>query len=119
MEKIKVVCEMEVTLNMIGGKWKPLILYFLFQNKVERFGAIKGFIGDVISQKTLTKQLRELEIGGLIGRKIYPEVPPKVEYTITEKGESLMPILELMCEWGYKNMGDEYELINPLCKFIE
>ena len=114
MNKIKVTCEMEITLLAMGGKWKPLILYYLIENGTKRFGEIMSFIGSV-SQKTLTKQLRELERDGLISRKIYAEVPPKVEYSITEKGNSLFPILELMCEWGEKNITDKYELINPQC----
>lgn len=63
----------------------------------------------------MTKQLRELERDGLINRKIYAEVPPKVEYSITKKGSSLFPILELMCEWGEKNIADKYEIINHQC----
>lgn len=115
MEKQKeVVCEMEITLSVIGGKWKPLILYYLGDEGTKRFGQIKSFINK-ISQKSLTNQLRELENDGLINRTIYPEVPPKVEYSLTQKGETLLPILEKMCEWGEKNMGDQYKLINPLC----
>lgn len=110
----EVVCEMEVTLSVIAGKWKPMILYYLGDEGTRRFGELKSFIIS-ISHKTLTHQLRELENDGLITRKIYPEVPPKVEYTLTEKGETLMPILEAMCEWGVKNMNNDYKLIRPLC----
>ena len=115
VDKTRVVCEIEVTLNVIGGKWKALLLYFLGDSSAKRFGEIKSFIGDVISQKTLTKQLRDLENDGLIKRTVFAEVPPRVEYEITPKGRSLVPILELMCQWGEENMGDKYELINPLC----
>lgn len=114
MEKIKVTCEMEITLLAIGGKWKPLILYYLIEDGTKRFGEIKSYINS-ISQKTLTNQLRELEGDELISRKVYAVVPPKVEYTITEKGKSLYPILELMCEWGEKNLSDKYELTSPQC----
>lgn len=114
MEKIKVTCEIEVTLKMIGGVCKPLILYYLTKNGTKRFSELLKYI-TVVSQRTLTNQLRELEGHGLISRKVYPEVPPKVEYTITEKGKSLFPILELMCEWGEKNIGDKFEITSPQC----
>ncbi|MGL4773900.1 MAG: winged helix-turn-helix transcriptional regulator [Clostridium sp.] len=105
---------MEVTLLAIGGKWKPLILYYLIQNETKRFGEILSFLNNV-SQKTLTNQLRELEKQELITRTVYAVVPPKVEYSITKKGKSLLPILDLMCEWGEANLNDSYELINPQC----
>lgn len=113
-EKIKVTCEMEITLKMIGGKFKPLILEFLITNGTKRFNEILHYISQV-SQRTLTTQLRELENDGLISRKIYAEVPPKVEYSITEKGHTLLPLLDLMCEWGEKNLDDRFELLNPQC----
>ncbi|MCR8743791.1 winged helix-turn-helix transcriptional regulator [Romboutsia lituseburensis] len=115
MKKCSLTCEMEITLNAIGGKWKPLILYYLIENGTKRFGEIKSFINHT-SHKTLTNQLRELEDDNLVSRTVYPTVPPKVEYSITEKGMSLYPILEAMCEWGEKNFDDRYELINPQCK---
>lgn len=115
MEKVKVICEMEVTLKMIGGKYKPLILEYLIRNGTKRFNEILHYISH-ISQRTLTTQLRELENDGLIFRKLYAEVPPKVEYSITDKGRSLEAILELMCEWEEKNMKDKFELLNPQCK---
>ncbi len=114
MKKIEVVCEIEVTLSVIGGKYKPLILLFLGEHSPQRFGKLSAQIGKV-SQKTLTNQLRELEHDALISRKIYAEVPPRVEYSITEKGKTLLPILELMCEWGHNNLNDRYALINPQC----
>lgn len=115
MEKIKVGYEIEVTLHMIGGKWKALILYYLIEEKEpRRFSTIHKFIRKT-SQKTLTNQLRELEADGLINRKIFPEVPPHVEYSVTEKGKSLFKILELMCEWGEKNSDDRFEILNPQC----
>ena len=115
MEKIVVQNEIEVTLKMIGGKCKPLILYLLIEDGSKRFNQLLRTITQ-ISQKTLTNQLRELEHDGLITRTCYAEVPPRVEYAITEKGKSLFPILELMCEWGELNLDDRFVLINPQCK---
>lgn len=114
VEKIKVTCEMEVTLKMIGGKCKPLILDCLIRKGTQRFSELMREVTQ-ISQRTLTNQLRELEADGLIQRKVYAEVPPRVEYSITEKGKSLEEILELMCEWGEKNMDDRFEMTNPQC----
>ncbi len=113
-EKVRVSCEIEVTLKMIGGKCKPLILYLLIQEGAKRFNELMREIHQ-ISQKTLTNQLRELESDGLITRKCFAEVPPRVEYSITEKGNSLFPVLELMCEWGAENMDDRFELTSPQC----
>ena len=114
MEKIRVTCEMEVTLKMIGGKCKPLILERLIEKGTQRFSELVRAITQV-SQRTLTNQLREREHDGLVTRTVYAEVPPRVEYAITPKGRSLEPILELMCEWGEKNMDERFELTNPQC----
>lgn len=114
MEKIQVTCEMEVTLKMIGGKYKPLILERLISHGTQRFSVLLKEVSQ-ISQRTMTNQLRELEADGLIKRTVYAEVPPRVEYSITDKGQSLETILELMCEWGEKNMDDRFELTNPQC----
>lgn len=114
MDKIVVTCEMEVTLKMIGGKCKPLILEYLIENGTQRFSDLMRAITQV-SQRTLTNQLRELETDGLITRTVYPQVPPKVEYSITDKGKSLEKILFLMCEWGEKNIDERFELTNPQC----
>ncbi|OZG72836.1 transcriptional regulator [Hahella sp. CCB-MM4] len=91
-------CPMVIALNMVGGKWKPIILHMLAQGTM-RFNEIKRNIPPV-SQKMLTQQLRELEADEMVNRKVYPEVPPKVEYSLTEKGQSLMPILQKLYEWG-------------------
>ena len=88
----------KTTLEVMGGKWKPLIV-FLLAEKIHRFSELqKGIEG--ITQKMLTEQLRELEHDGLISRKVYPQVPPKVEYSITEYGKTLVPVLETMRTWG-------------------
>ena len=114
MNKVQVTCEMEITLKMIGGKAKPLILYYLTESGTKRFHELLSYI-TVVSQKTLTNQLRELEEDGLITRKVYAQIPPKVEYSITEKGRSLFPILELMCEWGENNLDGRFVVTNPQC----
>lgn len=114
MEKIMVTCEMEVTLKMIGGKCKPLILDSLIRKGTQRFSELMREITQV-SQRTLTNQLRELESDGLIVRTVYAEVPPRVEYSITPKGKSLETNLELMCEWGEKNIDDRFVMTNPQC----
>jgi DNA-binding HxlR family transcriptional regulator len=94
-------CPVEYALEAIGGKWKCVILWHV-RNRVRRFGELKRLIPGV-TQKMLTAQLRELERDGLISRKVYPEVPPKVEYSITEYGKSLSPMLQLMCKWGLEH----------------
>lgn len=114
MEKVKVVCEMEITVKMIGGKYKALILEYLISDGTKRFNEIMNYIQN-ITQKSLTTQLRELESDGLITRKVYPEIPPKVEYSISDKGMTLSPILELMCKWGKDNLDDHFDVLHPLC----
>lgn len=91
-------CSVEAALDVIGGKWKPLILWRLGDN-VMRFGELQRSLPGV-NAKMLTKQLRELENDGVIKRTLYPEVPPRVEYSITEFGRTLIPILEALCSWG-------------------
>lgn len=92
----------KVTLDVIGGKWKPLIMFLLAKNRVLRFSELQKGI-EAITQKMLTQQLRELESDGLVNRKVYPQVPPKVEYSLTSYGQTLMPIFESMEEWGKKH----------------
>ena len=98
MKEKKIFCPITATLNVIGGRWKVLILYNL-QDKTVRFGELKRMMPG-ITQKMLTQQLRELEQDGIIYRKVYPEVPPKVEYSLTEFGETLKPVMDVMCRWG-------------------
>lgn len=90
------------TLSLIGGKYKMLILYWLSEKKVIRFNELKRNI-DTISFKTLSVTLKELEADGLIIRKEFPQIPPKVEYSLSDLGVSVIPILNIMCEWGEKN----------------
>ncbi|MFC2949351.1 winged helix-turn-helix transcriptional regulator [Virgibacillus sediminis] len=92
-------CEKELTLAVIGGKWKMLILWHLGKEGTKRFGELKALMPG-ITQRMLVNQLRELEDHLIVHREVYPVVPPKVEYSLTEYGESLMPILEAMYEWG-------------------
>lgn len=91
-------CPVTYCLQMIGGKWKPVILYLL-SNGVDRFGAMRRAI-EGISKQMLTKQLRELEEDDIIHREVYAEVPPRVEYSLTDKGKSLLPVIQAMKEWG-------------------
>ena len=105
-------CPVEAALDVIGGKWKPLILWALGDN-VMRFGELlRGLPG--VNAKMLTKQLRELEKDGVIRRNVYPEVPPRVEYSITEYGRTLIPILDALCNWGVHYLGIE-ETSSPQC----
>ncbi len=92
-------CTFELTLELIGGKWKPLILWHLGQYKVMRFSELNRTIPSV-TQKMLTQQLRELEEDNLVHREVYPQVPPKVEYSLTDIGKSIMPVLKTMNDWG-------------------
>ena len=91
-------CPVEPTLSLIGDKWKVLILRDLMPG-TKRFGELKKSIGSV-SQKVLTAQLRDMEANGLISRKVYAEVPPRVEYSLSNLGKSLKPILDAMKNWG-------------------
>lgn len=91
-------CPVETTLNIIGNKWKVLILRDLMSG-TKRFGELKKSIGTV-SQKVLTAQLRDMEADGLLTRTVYPEVPPRVEYKLTDLGKSLQPVLDSLRDWG-------------------
>jgi DNA-binding HxlR family transcriptional regulator len=93
-----VPCPIELALDVMGGKWKGVILYRL-SGRVVRFTALKRELCR-ITQRTLTQQLREMEADGLISRQIYPEVPPRVEYALTAKGQSLLPALNALRDWS-------------------
>jgi DNA-binding HxlR family transcriptional regulator len=109
------ICEIEVAFGVIGGKWKPLILWYLGENDVITFGQFQQLIPD-ITHRILTKQLRELAACGLIKRTIYPDMPVKVEYSITVKGKDVLPILGMMCNWASKNDYFGYEIKYNLCR---
>jgi DNA-binding HxlR family transcriptional regulator len=102
----------EYTLSIIGGKWKMVIMFWLSKRKVMRYGELKKSIKG-ITHKMLSAQLKELEADNIIIRIEYHQVPPKVEYLLSEKGLSLMPILEGMCSWGHLHIKDSnhYEAI--------
>lgn len=95
-------CPVKATIDVIGGKWKPIILYYLKDGK-QRFGELQRLIPHV-TKKMLTQQLRELEQSDIIRRKVYHQVPPKVEYSFSEHGKSVLPVLEAMAAWGSENL---------------
>lgn len=92
-------CSLELTLQVIGGKWKPIILWRLGQDGVLRFSELRRILPN-ITQKMLTQQLRELEADAMVHREVYPQVPPRVEYSLTPLGTTLMPVLEHLILWG-------------------
>jgi DNA-binding HxlR family transcriptional regulator len=91
-------CPVEETLKVLGGKWKPVIIYFI-STDVRRFGELSRLVKG-ISKRMLTAQLRELEDDKIISRKVYAVVPPRVDYELTDVGQSLMPVINLMYQWG-------------------
>lgn len=91
-------CAMDITMDFIGGKWKTVVLWYLRKDK-KRFSELRKLIPN-ITEKMLSLQLKGLENDGLIGRRIYPQVPPKVEYFLTDFGKSLIPMLEEIAKWG-------------------
>ena len=107
-KKYKYSWPIEATMDVIGGKWKPLIMYQLKDGTL-RFSQIMDKVEPKITQRMLTKELREMEKDGLVTRKVYAVVPPKVEYSLTEKAHSLIPILDQLCDWGSEHMGNEIE----------
>ena len=92
-------CYFQLATGVIGGKWKPKVLFHLVQNEVVRFGALRRAVFG-ITEKMLIQSLKELEKDGLVNRKVYRQVPPKVEYSLTDLGKSFIPVLNAMFEWG-------------------
>ncbi|PLS14772.1 HxlR family transcriptional regulator [Bacillus sp. M6-12] len=111
-------CEKELTLSVIGGKWKMLILWHLGKEGTKRFGELKGLMPG-ITQRMLVNQLRELEEDLIVHREVYPVVPPKVEYSLTEQGQSLMPILDSMYKWGKNYMENVLDSTEKEKKFVK
>ena len=93
------------TLSLISGKYKPVILYCLMEYEPVRFNQMQRYLGRV-ADKTLSQNLKELERDGLIRRKMYPEVPPRVEYSLTERGSSHVQVLDRLCDWGLEHRDD-------------
>lgn len=93
------LCKVDEALGILVGKWKPIILLHLLNEGTQRFSELKRLM-PAITQKMLTKQLRELEAEDIVNRVVYPQVPPKVEYSVSDYGKSLQPILTMMHEWG-------------------
>lgn len=101
-------CSLVHAMNLIGGKWKPILLYLLANGSL-RFGKLLLFT-PTISKKVLTDQLKELEADGLIIRKKYAEIPPRVEYSLSEKGKALLPVLKMLSDWSVENYNEmEFE----------
>ena len=96
-------------LSLIEGKWKMHILFWLWKKEVLRYSEIKRSLGK-ITHKMLSQQLKELEADGLLIRNEYPQVPPKVEYELSEKGKSMLPVLSALCRWGTQHVPEYWEL---------
>ena len=107
-------CPVTPVVQMLQGKWKLQIIYELCIQSPMRFGELKKMLKP-ITNTMLTNALKELEADGLVHREQYNEIPPRVEYSITPKGESLGEILELMCQWGHDHMNDRFEVTDPQC----
>lgn len=99
----RMTCPMEFTMNEIAGKWKLVVLWYIYDRKIIRYGELKKIL-EKISHKILSDQLSELVESGLVHKEIYNQIPPKVEYSLTEKGESIIPILDMMHKWGLEYM---------------
>jgi DNA-binding HxlR family transcriptional regulator len=115
--KKKYYCPVEAAIDVFSGKWKPIILWMLRDGKM-RFGEIEDELPE-ITQKMLTQQLRELEQDGIVARKVYAQVPPKVEYSLTRSGKSLLPVLDVLCDWGTEQLGDIVEFKYVACTETE
>ena len=105
IEKGEFNCEKELTLSVISGKWKAVILWHIGHEGTHRFNELQKLFTK-ISNKMLTNQLRELEDDGIINREVFAEVPPKVEYSMTELGMTLIPIIGMLYDWGKKRMDE-------------
>ena len=111
-------CAVDATMSVIEGRWKTVILCKLYMNGPMRFNQLMKEI-DGVSPRILTKQLKEMESDGILRRVSYPEIPPKVEYSITEKGLSLGPILKAMADWGLENMFHNRVIFDPEIKMTD
>ncbi len=98
MRQKPVACSVETTTRILGGRWKPALLEHLFQGE-KRFSELKRCVPG-ITQKTLSEQLREPQFSGIVARRVYPDTPPRVIYSVTPLGETLRPLLDAMCKWG-------------------
>jgi DNA-binding HxlR family transcriptional regulator len=103
-------CALDITMHYIGGKWKTVILWYL-RKDTKRFSEIKKHVPD-ITEKMLSLQLRSLEVDGIIKRKVYAEVPPKVEYSLTSFGKTMVPMIEEIAKWGRKLGKKEGKIVN-------
>lgn len=103
-------CPVEATISQIGGKYKAIILYHLLEDEVLRYNQIQKYIPQATA-KMLSQQLRELKSDGLIHREVYPVVPPKTEYTLTERGRTLAPVITQICEWGRTYMAGTFKIL--------
>ncbi len=97
------ICPIQFTLSLIGGKWKVIILYQIHLGPVRRYGELKRLVPG-ITHKMLSQQLKELERDDLIQRQEYPQVPPKVEYSLTPNGRTVLPVIQVMSQWGERQM---------------
>lgn len=104
-------CEKELTLSIISGKWKAVIIWHLGHEGTHRFSELQKLFPN-ISHKILTNQLKELIDDGIVVREVFPEVPPKVEYSLTELGETIVPIVDMLYQWGKKRMDELKKEIN-------
>jgi DNA-binding HxlR family transcriptional regulator len=108
MNEVLYNCPVEATISQIGGKYKAIILYHLIEDKVLRFHELQKYLPQA-TPKMLTQQLRELEAGGYIHREVYPVVPPKTEYSLTERGKTLAPVITVICDWGRTYMAGTFK----------
>ncbi|WP_319579672.1 helix-turn-helix domain-containing protein [uncultured Methanospirillum sp.] len=106
----KYLTGVEATLDLIGGKWNGLMIYVIGDRKIRSSTILEE--GDhIISQRMLTRVLRDLEKNGIVHREVFAEIPPHVEYSLTDLGKSLMPVLDVLCLWGSRHMPDDIEVV--------